>query len=114
MKIFRPALLALTLLPALATHADDLSEPRHITVTYSDLNLKTAAGAQTLYRRINTAALSVCHDLETKVLSGRSYWNQCMNQAISHAVLDVDAPMLTAYYTKEGNGQTQVALAGEL
>ena len=39
-------------------------EPLTRTVSYSDLNLDSPAGAKVLYQRLRTAAETVCHPLQ--------------------------------------------------
>jgi UrcA family protein len=96
-----PALLMLAMLPTLATQTVKAEEVRRVRVSYADLNLRTTSGAEHLYQRIHTAAETVCRDLEMKDLSGRWMWKECVGDAISHAVADVDAPMLRAYYQEK-------------
>lgn len=111
MNALRPTLLLLAMLPALSTHAAGAGDARQVKVSYADLNLTTTDGAEHLYRRIHSAADAVCRDLETKNLSGRHLWKACVGKAISNAVVDVDASMLTAYYeARQGTGAERVAL----
>jgi UrcA family protein len=78
--------------PALA------SDPASIKVGYSDLNLTTVAGAQTLYKRIKGAARTVC-GYEGRNLTDESAWNSCYRGAIADAVAKVNSPLLTAVHT---------------
>jgi UrcA family protein len=112
MNAFRSTLLASAMLSSLAANAGDLGEARQVTVSYADLDLKTTADVQRLYQRIDTAAAFVCRDLDTKDLSGRHVWKQCLNDAVARAVLDVNAPLLTVHYeAKNSKTPEQVALA---
>lgn len=111
MNALRSTVLTLAVLPALANHTADAGDIRRVKVSYADLNLETTAGADHLYRRIHSAAEAVCRDLESKNLSGRQMWKNCVGEAISNAVVDVDASLLTAYYeARQGTGAERVAL----
>ena len=113
MNALRSTVLTLAMLPALATHAADAGDIRQAKVSYADLNLTTTEGAEHLYRRIHSAADSVCRDLETKSLNGRRMWKECVGKAISNAVMDIDATLLTALHeAKQGPGAERVALTG--
>jgi UrcA family protein len=80
-------------------HADDRDDAPKQTVRYDDLNLSTQAGLQTLYRRIQHAARSVCGPAlvtGTRIVSAAR--NDCVNTSIRQAILTVNQPSLTAYY----------------
>ena len=69
-------------------------------VSYGDLNLSSAQGAATLYKRIQAAARSVCpvggSDRELqRVISRQS----CYDQAVARAVRQVNSSSLSAYYS---------------
>jgi len=84
--------------------ADEL---RQSMVRYTDLDLSHGAGAAVLYSRITTAAASVCGAGDARQLAALSAVKRCQQQAISRAVADVDAPMLTSYYlSKSGKTMT--------
>jgi UrcA family protein len=77
-----------------------------IKVTYSDLDLSTTTGAQTLYRRIKGAAYQACKSYgRFSMLTSRSAWRRCYDSAVASAVLQVDRPSLTALH-KEGSART--------
>jgi len=82
------ALIASTL-PTTARASDDGVPTRK--VSYADLDVSRPAGAKVLYNRIVKAAYEVCPD------SG-VYRQQfdCVNQAISGAIKQVDSPALSA------------------
>ncbi len=79
--------------------------PPSVTVSYADLDLAKAAGAERLYSRISRAARSVCQfnpkDLR-QAISGRA----CMSTAINKAVADVNKPLLTAHHMRLNGGST--------
>jgi UrcA family protein len=64
-------------------------------VTYQDLNLKTDAGVQVLYKRIEGAAKQVCGGLEIRDLQGVRAHKACVQRAMDDAVAAVNNQMLT-------------------
>jgi UrcA family protein len=62
------------------------------TVTFADLDISTADGAQALYERIATAARSVCRGEEIR------FAHACRTRAIADAVKDVGSPLLSAMH----------------
>jgi len=67
-------------------------------VSYADLNLNGAAGAQTLYGRLRMAATQVCAPFEGRTLTDKARWRGCFDPAIARSVAEIDAPMLTTYH----------------
>ena len=110
MKTIRICAIALTLaatLPAFAEPAHD-EEPRQLTISYAGLNLGSHEGVAKLYTRIRVAAESVCHDLNTREPgTRRRLWEKCINSAITSAVADVNAPMLTTYASAKLSSQSK-------
>jgi len=87
--------------------ADAGSEPRSVTVRFADLDTTNTQGAAALYRRLKSAAASVCQDLEPgKELARVAKYHDCMHTALSNAIVNVDRPAVTAYAAAHG------ALAG--
>jgi len=82
---------------AFAGTPDDV---RTETVKFQDLNLNSEAGVETLYQRIKAAARRVCTDSEGGLSSAYAA-QRCEEKAESRAVLDVNAPQLTAFYQKK-------------
>lgn len=88
--------LALSAGPA---QAITMNQAQHSIVRYDDLDLHSAAGAATLYARVNRAAEKVC---------GRNDWSdfaetyhrvrECEQGAIANAIAQVQSPDLTAIY----------------
>lgn len=62
-------------------------------VRVSDLDLSTAAGADTLYNRIKGAARAVCRDERTYKLEAA-----CQVRAIDDAVMAVGSPLLASVH----------------
>jgi UrcA family protein len=84
--------------------ADEL--PRRV-VYFADLDLSHSAGAAVLYSRIKTAADGVCDQHDGRSLQFVSFTRRCVDQAIAHAVAEVNVPALTTYYlAKTGKAMT--------
>jgi UrcA family protein len=75
-------------------HAADDALPTQ-KVSYADLDISKAAGAKTLYRRIEAAARQVCAVDYTKDLDVAARNRGCMKQAIDGAVNSVDSAALS-------------------
>jgi UrcA family protein len=69
------------------------------TVKYGDLDLTRTVGAATLYSRIQNAARAVCEPaLSTGARDALQLTRRCVDQSITRAVADVNAPALTSYH----------------
>jgi UrcA family protein len=75
--------------------ADELPQR---TVSFSDLDLSHSAGAAVLYSRIKAAAAQVCDQHAVRSLEAFTTTRRCMDQAIAHAVTEMDVPALTSLY----------------
>ena len=84
--------------PALA---DGVAVSDH--VKYGDLDLTRPTGVNELYNRIRQASKAVCGQLSGRELVEVELYNACFANAMSHAVVDVKQPALTALYL-ERNG----------
>ncbi len=73
-----------------AQAADRVGEVPTKTVSFRDLDLSTADGAQTLYGRIEDAAREVCRGTEL------AEFDACRAHAIEDAVEFVGSPLLSA------------------
>jgi UrcA family protein len=108
------ALLALATATAaltpIRTHADDFSTHSE-RVNLANLDLNSVEGARKAYARIKAAAFSVCGeqsmDIEVMVRGP----GKCVQEAIAHAVLDVQSAELSKLYIKR-NGIQIAALYG--
>jgi UrcA family protein len=79
------------------------SELKSVKVLISDLNLSRPADAQLLYRRLRTAAATVCGEVDHRDLARLSAWNQCYRHALQGAVDSLDAPVLLAVHRQMNN-----------
>src|SRR5215831_13085716 len=96
-RMFIASVLVVT--SASLAHADAFGETRlSQVVKYGDLDLSRPQGAQTLYRRLQLAAKSVCAPLDGRELKRQTKFQNCMKEAIDTAVIDVDQPLLTQYH----------------
>jgi UrcA family protein len=84
-------------------HADSAFEPRSVIVRFADIDTSSPQGAAALYRRLKSAAASVCRDLEpAKELAEVRLYANCLQTALSTAIVKVDRPALTAYAAAHG------------
>ena len=81
---------------ALAATASD-SAPS-VRVRYSDLNLSTEEGANTLYQRITIAAHQVCSNQYTRDLDFVTASQRCESQAVARAVSGIHSPQLALVF----------------
>jgi UrcA family protein len=83
--------------PARAGGSDIVTQSK--TVSYADLDLSQAAGAQTLLARIHGAAKWVCGPAEGhEDLQDVTSYRTCIKLAEDRAVADVNRPTVTAMY----------------
>ena len=73
-----------------------------VVVRYGDLNLNSQAGVKSLHKRIRNAAESVCSELSSSVLSLRSTYEQCIDQAVADGVSAVANPNLSNFHRSKG------------
>ena len=105
LKILSLAALSAMALPLLAAAADavtpndDVSQTS-VQVPLNDLDVRSGAGAEKVYRRLERAAEDACGD-EWPVrhdLFRQSDVRQCESQAVRDAVEQINQPKLTAVY----------------
>jgi UrcA family protein len=83
--------------------AQTSTAPISVTVSYGDLDLGHAAGAQALLQRIERAADQACGWApDLRLLAERAAFEQCRKTAITTTVARIDAPMLTALAGSRG------------
>ena len=70
----------------------------NIEVEYTDINLATQAGAETLYGRIVRAARMACGPTESRSAAMMSAYRGCVKEAVDGAVKEVGAPSLSALH----------------
>jgi UrcA family protein len=72
------------------------TETRELTVNYADLNLESAAGIESLYARIRSAAKNVCGTAERYELRAKAEMRACRESAVANAVAKIDNAALAA------------------
>jgi UrcA family protein len=83
--------------------ADSAFEPRSVTVRFADIDTTNPQGAAALYRRLKSAAASVCQDLEPgRELARVQGYINCVQTALSNAIVKVDRPALSLYAAAHG------------
>ena len=70
------------------------SEVRQMRVYFGDLDLNSRMGAAVLYRRIESAARSVCELPNERMLVVQVKVRRCVKQATEHAFTDANTPSL--------------------
>ena len=79
---------------------DKAADAPSVLVSYSDLNLQTPAGAQSLHRRLEAAARSVCPDEYSRDLRAAATGRECIAQAVARAVAAVAQPQLAQVHAQ--------------
>jgi UrcA family protein len=72
------------------------TESREATVNYADLDLESAAGIESLYARIRSAAKKVCGTAEIRDITAQADMRACRVAAIDKAVAAVGNEALAA------------------
>jgi UrcA family protein len=107
--------LALTVSLALATVAFAApsfarsDEPRQVSVSLADLNLDSPAGAESAYRRLESAARKVCKGAESRSASTQVEWKRCMSHALGGAVASVDHAGVSGLHLAKTGDSSSVA-----
>lgn len=90
---------------ALAAPAFAQSQPDQRVVTYGELDLNSAAGADTLIRRIDQASEQVCGAHDGRTNTRQAMINRvCEVETAENGVADVNHPVVTARYYGSGYG----------
>ena len=80
--------------------------PLQAVVKYGDLDVSSAAGANTLYTRIQAAAKQVCRPFHNIGFPFTNLKDACIHDAIADAVNKVDKPALfSVYNAKKGTSK---------
>ena len=87
-------------------------------VNFADLNLDKAAGVETLYRRVKTAARRVCgaNTAQRRTGSIRQLGTdrQCYELAMTKAIQQIDHPQLSALYAGHNRSREDIAFTSNL
>jgi UrcA family protein len=79
-----------------------IEQPPSRVVAFGDLDLRQKAGVITLYSRIKSAAREVCEPLDEINIKLLREGYQCRQNAVAHAVAEVNSQALTNYYLGKG------------
>jgi UrcA family protein len=88
-----------------SAHAAPPQDVPSVVVQFADLDLSRSEGARVLYQRLKRAAEAICAPLDDRELARHMHFTACLQNAISTAVVKVNRPALTAYYTAKTNGR---------
>lgn len=102
LTVVRRSLALATAIAALGVTATSFAAPANdvpeVTVRYSDLDLSTAAGVNSLYRRISFAAEQVCPGMYSRSLGEAAAAQRCWSEAVGKAVSATHNQQLAALY----------------
>ena len=98
---------ALWLACALAASNAQADDARSESVKFTDLNLDSQAGVETLYGRIHAAARRVCEQPAGELAALK----KCMAKAENEAIGKVNNSLLTAFYQKKTGSEPQTITA---
>jgi UrcA family protein len=98
--------LTATLIAPRTTFADSPTQSPTAAVHFGDLNLDSRADVAALFHRLQGAAADVCRQYAPQgTLLPSAAYRLCAKNALSGAVRNVDAPLLTAYYHERDDSQ---------
>jgi len=90
--------------------ADESDAPQAV-VKFGDLNVANPQGAAALYRRIWSAAITVCRPQDDGSLASRGRMQTCIHKAIADAVTKVDRAELFAVYDAKNHELRPIVVA---
>ncbi len=88
-----------------AAEAENFDAPQ-VKVTFGDLDVTQPQGAAVLYRRIKTAAETVCSPYWATGFAARADAYDCVRTAIAEAVTTVDQPALSQVFSAKAPALT--------
>jgi UrcA family protein len=80
---------------------------KSVVVRYSDLDLTQPQDARKLYSRIQTAARSACGDAESPDLARFARFHNCIDQAVTRAVSEVNVQRVTEIHEAQSSRQSR-------
>ena len=87
------------------------AESRSITVSYGDLDLAADAGNRALYRRLVSAARSVCGPTPGRDLAQHRDWSDCYTGALDAAVAETGSRPVAALHSERTGRQVAARIA---
>jgi UrcA family protein len=103
------AAAALSIAVISAAHAAVPDVAPSVSIHYGDLDLSRAEGAASLYNRLNSAAKSVCHELETSHLQVQ--YAACIDHAIKTAVTQINRSSFSEYVAARATSPRNINVA---
>jgi UrcA family protein len=91
--------------------AEEGTTPPQVIVKFADLDVSTAQGAQTLYRRIRIGADNVCWLMYGSNAAYNLNKNACLQKVIADAVSKVNEPALSAVFASRYGAPAPVVVA---
>jgi UrcA family protein len=90
---------------ASAAQAED-----RVAISTQGFDLSTPAGAKAFYNRLSQAVITACGGAPTNYLSSEEQpFEACYKSAMDKAVIDAQAPLVTALYTAKTDRTTELA-----
>jgi UrcA family protein len=113
MLVASAILIALALSFSTASSAYAGTTPSQVIVKFADLDISSSQGAQALFRRIRSAAQSVCWRMYTGESNEAYKLNKdaCLKKVIADAVTKVNQPALSAVFASKYGVSTSGVLA---
>jgi UrcA family protein len=101
---FALAALAIAAIAAPAAFADAGKSQVSLRIAYSDLDMTTPMGGQTLLGRIDGAARKICDEADHKAKPDENGTYKCRRRTVESAVRAMNKPMLSLAWN--GKGET--------
>lgn len=86
--------------PLVAAAAQPAVDAPQVTISYSPRELASEQGTRALYRRIRTAAQSVCPGWDSRDLDLWAASRECQSQAVAQAIVQIGNARLAALHAK--------------
>jgi UrcA family protein len=103
------ATAALSISVISAAHAAIPDVAPSVSIHYGDLDLSRTEGAASLYNRLNSAAKSVCRELETSQL--QMQYAACIEHAIKTAVTQINRSSFSEYVAARASSPRNINVA---
>lgn len=97
------AALCLSLVGTASAETPSTDTQRSLTIAYSDIDLSKSDGPQLLYKRMASAARTVCDQPDPRELRRQIAYKACYQKALDEAVQQIGSPELTALHRTRGS-----------
>jgi UrcA family protein len=81
-----------------------------VTLQYRSTDLDTPRGIALLYRRIRSAASSVCGAYDRALVEEKAQWDECVDQAVGSTVAAVHSESLSAHHGRWAHADKRQAV----